>query len=61
MKVPRCSYELLFDRLPKGTYVFDIPYALITKETSPNGSYSIQCMYAPEFTSHSEGIRLTVD
>jgi len=26
-----------------------------------NGITTIQCMYAPEFTSHSEGIRVDVE
>ncbi|MCK7532284.1 MAG: hypothetical protein MZV63_15260 [Marinilabiliales bacterium] len=47
--------NFFFDWLPKGTYVFE--YALRVTHTGnfSNGITTIQCMYAPEFTSHSEG------
>ncbi|MCC6371874.1 MAG: hypothetical protein IT236_12770, partial [Bacteroidia bacterium] len=46
--------------LPKGTYVFEYPVYVSHKGNFSNGISSIQCMYAPEFTSHSEGIRVSV-
>ena len=50
-----------FVYLRKGPYVFE--YALFATHTGnfSNGITSIQCMYAPEFSSHSEGIRLNVE
>lgn len=55
------STNFFFGWLPKGTYVFE--YALFVTHTGnfSNGITSIQCMYAPEFTSHSEGIRVSVE
>ena len=46
--------------LPRGTYVFEYPVNI-----THNGNYSVgiasaQCMYAPEFNSHSAGIRIKV-
>ncbi len=46
--------------LPKGTYVFEYPLRVVHRGDFSNGISSIQCMYAPEFTSHSEGVRVTV-
>ena len=46
--------------LPKGTYVFEYPLVVNHKGDFSNGVTTIQCMYAPEFTSHSEGIRVKV-
>ena len=49
-----------FDRLPKGTYVCEYHvYATRSGEYS-NGITTIQCLYAPEFTSHTSGIKVTV-
>ena len=46
--------------LPKGTYVFEYPVVVSHAGNFSNGISSIQCMYAPEFTSHSEGIRVQI-
>jgi hypothetical protein len=46
--------------LPKGTYVFEYPLRVTHQGDFANGITTIQCMYAPEFTSHSEGIRVKV-
>jgi hypothetical protein len=47
--------------LPKGTYVFEYPLRVTHKGDMSNGITTIQCMYAPEFTSHSEGVRISVE
>jgi len=52
--------NFFFDRLPKGTYVFEYPLVVSHSGNFSNGITSIQCMYAPEFASHSEGIRVKV-
>jgi uncharacterized protein YfaS (alpha-2-macroglobulin family) len=54
------STNFFFDYLPKGTYVFEYPLRVNMSGDFSNGITSIQCMYAPEFTSHSEGIRLKI-
>ena len=46
--------------LPRGTYVFEYPLRVTHAGNFSNGVTTIQCMYAPEFTSHSEGTRVTV-
>lgn len=47
-------------QLPVGTYVFEYPLRATYKGNFSNGITSIQCMYAPEFTSHSEGSRIKI-
>ncbi len=53
--------NFFFDWLPKGTYVFEYPLRVSQRGDFSNGITTIQCMYAPEFSSHSEGIRVKVD
>lgn len=53
--------NFFFDYLPKGTYVFEYPLRVSQKGDFSNGITTIQNMYAPEFTSHSEGIRVKVE
>jgi len=52
--------NFFFGKLPKGTYVFEYPLVVSHSGDFSNGITSIQCMYAPEFTSNSEGIRVKV-
>jgi uncharacterized protein YfaS (alpha-2-macroglobulin family) len=54
------STNFFFNWLNKGTYVFEYPMIVTNKGDFSNGIASIQCMYAPEFSSHSEGIRVKV-
>jgi uncharacterized protein YfaS (alpha-2-macroglobulin family) len=53
--------HFFFDRLPKGTYVFEYSLRVSHKGDFSNGITTIQCMYAPEFASHSEGVRVKVE
>lgn len=52
------STNFFFNALRKGTYVFEYPLFITHEGDFSNGITTIQCMYAPEFTAHSEGIRL---
>lgn len=52
--------NFFFSSLNKGTYVFEYPLVVNHYGDFSNGITTIQCMYAPEFTSHSEGIRVKV-
>lgn len=52
--------NFFIEYLRKGTYVFEYPLWVTNKGDFSNGITSIQCMYAPEFTAHSEGIRVLV-
>jgi hypothetical protein len=55
------STNFFFSWLNKGTYVFEYPVFVTHTGNFSNGITSIQCMYAPEFTSNSEGIRVEVE
>ena len=52
--------HFFFDYLPKGTYVFEYPLRVVHEGQFSNGVTTIQSMYAPEFTSHSEGIKVEI-
>ncbi len=49
-----------FDRLPRGTYVFEYPLKVNLSGDFSNGITTVQCMYAPEFAAHSEGVRVKI-
>ena len=55
------STNFFMDYLRKGTYVFEYPLRVAHKGDFSNGITTIQCMYAPEFTSHSEGVRVVIE
>lgn len=52
--------HFFFDHLPKGTFVFEYDLKVYHKGDFSNGVTTLQCMYAPEFTTHSAGIRLQI-
>jgi len=52
--------HFFIDYLPKGTYVFEYSTRVQLKGTYQTGIAEIQCMYAPEFNSHSESFMLEV-
>lgn len=54
------STNFFFDHLAKGTYVFEYPVYVNRSGEYSNGITSIQCMYAPEFVSNTNGIKVTV-
>jgi len=54
------STNFFFNYLRKGTYVFEYPLFVTHTGNFSNGITSLQCMYAPEFSSHSEEMRLSV-
>ncbi|WP_299890226.1 carboxypeptidase-like regulatory domain-containing protein [uncultured Lacinutrix sp.] len=55
------STNFFFDYLPKGVYVFEYDLRVSNAGNMSNGITTIQSMYAPEFSSHSEGTRITVE
>ncbi len=55
------STDFFFDRLPRGTHVFEYTLSVAQAGNFSNGITSIECMYAPEFSYHSEGIRVNVE
>jgi uncharacterized protein YfaS (alpha-2-macroglobulin family) len=52
--------HFFIDYLPKGVYVFEYSVRVQHRGQYQTGLAQIQCMYAPEFNSHSESIALTV-
>jgi hypothetical protein len=55
------SVNFFFSYLRKGTWVFEYPLNVTQKGSFSNGISTIQCMYAPEFASHSEGVKIVVE
>jgi len=54
------STSFYFDALPKGTYVFEYAVHVNRVGSYSNGMATVQCMYAPEFTSRTAGERINV-
>lgn len=53
--------HFFIDYLPKGTYVFEYSVRVQHRGRYQTGIANIQCMYAPEFNSHSESFFLMAD
>ena len=53
--------HFFMDHIQKGTYVFEYALTVNQKGEFSNGITEIECMYAPEFRSHSEGARVRVE
>jgi len=53
--------NFFMDFVPKGVYVFEYDLRVSHEGDFSNGITTIQCMYAPEFTSHSDGVRVVVN
>lgn len=54
------STNFFFDVIRKGVYVFEYDLRVNSRGDFSNGITTLQCMYAPEFSSHSEGSRISV-
>ena len=52
--------DFFISYLPKGTYVFEYPVRITHTGEFSAGIATVQCMYAPEYSSHSEGVRVLV-
>ena len=52
--------NFFFDRLPKGNYVLEYSLTVQQRGVFAAGIATAQCMYAPEFTAHTEGVTVTV-
>lgn len=52
--------HFFFDKINKGTYVLEYDVRANNIGNFSNGITNIQSMYAPEFGSHSEGIRVSI-
>jgi len=52
--------HFFIDYLPKGVYVFEYSVRVQHRGQYQTGIAQIQCMYAPEFNSHSQSVDLDV-
>ncbi|MGB0980823.1 MAG: carboxypeptidase-like regulatory domain-containing protein [Winogradskyella sp.] len=52
--------NFFIDYLPKGVFVFEYDLRVNNAGNMSNGISTIQSMYAPEFSSHSDGLRINV-
>jgi hypothetical protein len=52
--------HFFFDKINKGTYVLEYDIRVNNKGNFSNGISTIQSMYAPEFSSHTKGIKVQV-
>jgi len=52
--------NFFIDYMPKGTYVFEYDVRANNAGNFSNGITSLQNMYAPELSAHSEGIRVSI-
>jgi hypothetical protein len=52
--------HFFIDHLPKGLYIFEYDLNATQEGVFSNGITTLQCMYAPEFSAHTEGIRVEV-
>jgi uncharacterized protein YfaS (alpha-2-macroglobulin family) len=55
------STNFFIDFLPKGVFVFEYDLRANNAGIMSNGITTIQSMYAPEFSSHSEGMSIKVE
>lgn len=55
------STNFYFDHLPKGTYVLEYAVYVNRSGEYANGISTIQCLYAPQYTSHTKGISIKVN
>jgi uncharacterized protein YfaS (alpha-2-macroglobulin family) len=58
--VKDASINFFMDYLRKGTYVFEYSLRAVHSGCFSNGITTMQSMYAPEFTTHSQGIRIVI-
>jgi len=53
--------NFFISNISKGTYIIEYPVHLTHSGDFSAGIATIQCMYAPEFAAHSDGIRINVE
>jgi hypothetical protein len=54
------STQLFFERLPRGTHVFEYSLRAAHRGAASSGFATIQSRYAPEFSAHSASIPVEV-
>ena len=58
--VKDASVNFFITYLRTGTYVFEYDLRVANAGDFSNGITTFQCMYAPEFNAHSEGVRVRI-
>jgi hypothetical protein len=53
--------HFFIDYLPKGTYVLETVSRVQLRGRYESGIATLECMYAPEFNSHSESLKVIVE
>jgi hypothetical protein len=53
--------HFFFDRIGPGTHLFTYDLRVAHSGDFSNGISTVECMYAPEFGGHSEGLRIVVE
>jgi TonB-dependent SusC/RagA subfamily outer membrane receptor len=61
MSTKDAATHLFFDYINKGTYVIEYDIRVNNSGEFSNGITTIESMYAPEFSSHTKGIRIKVN
>ena len=61
LAVRDASTQLFFERLPRGTHVFEYSLRAAHRGSASSGFASIRSRYAPEFSAHSGAIGLEVE
>jgi uncharacterized protein YfaS (alpha-2-macroglobulin family) len=61
MSTKDAATHFFFDQINKGTYVLEYDIRVNNSGEFSNGITTIQSMYAPEFASHTKGIRVKVN
>ena len=54
------SMQLFFERLPRGTHVFEYSLRATHRGSGSSGFATIQSRYAPEFSAHSASVPVEV-
>ena len=54
------STQLFFERLPRGTHVFEYSLRAAHRGTASSGFATIQSRYAPEFSARSASVAIEV-
>ncbi|MBN2425002.1 MAG: hypothetical protein JXR46_12010 [Calditrichaceae bacterium] len=54
------SINFFFDYLPQGKHEIEYLLWVTHGGNFENGVATVQCMYAPEFTSHTNGLKIQV-
>jgi len=61
MSTKDAATHFFFDHIDKGTYVIEYDIRVNNNGEFSNGITTIESMYAPEFSSHTKGIRVKVN